>query len=241
MRAASALAVITTIALITTGCAPCGNAEARDNVPRDVTVLKKDLSPLRNAFNAHTDRWRAFALVSPTCSERSLGAEAVEKEIVQRYAADRVETIVVWIPMLETDNEKAARESATIFPVKRAIQFYDLEQRVGLAYSRGTFVGFVNRARKSLPKGHPLEDKLNDRSEPERPQWDLYMLYAPGVRWDAKNEEPPIPTHWIRHCGRMDGGKSPYWRDTPESGPQEGSLFEAMRTMADQAIGAIKR
>lgn len=209
-------------------------ASPRDEVERNVIVLGDDLSALRAEFNKRSDRWRTVALVSPTCSECVYGAEVVRKELTDRYPADRVETISIWIPMLSTDNEQAARNSASIFPPEGVRQFYDSRQSVGWAYARGTFNGFIGRARKSLPPGHYLEPTFADREQTEQPQWDLYMLYAPGVRW---NDAPPMPTHWIRHCGRPDGQKSTYWRDSPDSPPREGNLFDAMREMADQAVG----
>lgn len=222
-----------------TSAASCCNEAAaeRDETPRDVTVLGDDFAPIRESFNAMKDRWRVVALVSPTCSECVYGAEAVRKEVIDRYPADRVGAICIWIPMLSTDNEKAARASATIFPPERAALFYDRRQSVGWAYARDTFAGFIDRARKSLPQGHHLAEAFNDPQQRDRPQWDLYMLYAPGVRWD---QAPPAPTHWIRHCGRTDGQNSTYWVDSPDAPPREGNLFEAMRQMADGAIGAAQ-
>ena len=32
---------------------------------------------------------------------------------------------------------------------------------------------------------------LDDRVEQKRSQWDLYMLYAPGVKWDAASAARP--------------------------------------------------
>jgi len=208
---------------------------ARDNTPRTVVRLDDDLARLQDAFNAKSDRWRAVALVSPTCSECVYGAEAVRKEITDRYPGESVQTISIWIPMLPTDSEKAARDSASIFPPEGIPQFYDSRQKVGWAYSRGTFAEFVNRARKSLPDGHYLTEHFDNPQVRERPQWDLYMLYAPGVRWEGT---PPLPTHWIRHCGRTDGQKSTYWVDSPDSPPREGNLFDAMREMAVKAMKA---
>lgn len=214
----------------------CGEpVTARDDTPRTMTVLGDDLAPLRDAFNAQSDRWRAVALVSPTCSECIYGAEAVQKEIIERFSPDRVSTLCIWIPMLAADNEQAARTSATIFPPDRAVQFYDARQNAGWAYAHDTFAEFVSRARKSLPDGHYLVEHFDNTQEREQPQWDLYMLYAPGVRW---SRSPTLPTHWIRHCGRTDGRKSTYWIDSPDAPPHEGNLFDAMREMADKAVGA---
>lgn len=217
----------------------CGEpVTARDDSPRQVAVLGADLSPIRREFNAKSDQWRAVALVSPTCSECVFGAEAVQREITARYPANQVAALIVWIPMLPTDNEKAARESATIFPPQRAEQFYDSRQTLGKLYAQQTFAGFYDRARASLLDDHWLATALDDRRETNRPQWDLYMLYAPGARWQESSAAPPIPTNWIRHFGRGEDRKtSTYWQDTPESGPRQGDLFAVIRGMADNTIG----
>ena len=107
---------------------------------------------------------------------------------------------------------------------------------MGTLYAQQTFAGFYERARKSIPDDHYLAMALDDRIEVKRPQWDLYMLYAPGVKWEGK--APPMPTQWIRHLGRGEDRKtSTYWQDSPDSGPRQGDLYAAIRAMADQAIG----
>lgn len=243
MRLLKTIASVFCLVLLSSGCATsnqpcCGQAVAlRDIHPRNLIVLHDEMALLRKEFNAHSARWRVFSLVSPTCSECVLGAEAVEKEITRRYPKERVASLVVWIPMLESDNEAAARSAATIFPPDRCVQFFDAQQAVGLAYAGRTFAGFIERARQTIPKEHPLADALADRGEAERPQWDLYMIYAPGVQWESAADGPPQPNHWIRHCGRTDGQLSTYWRDTPDKPPSEGNLFDAIREMAEQAIG----
>jgi hypothetical protein len=236
------LAMLPLLALSMTGCAtPTGTscgvpAAAHDDAPRDMIVLGDDLSPLREAFNATSDRWRVLALVSPTCSECILGAEAVEREITSRYPAGRASALVVWIPMIPADSEDAARASATIFPAGRAQQYYDARQSLGWACTRQSFAGFMERARKFVPDDDMLAMEIDSHGGAERPQWDLYMLYAPGVRW-AGSAGPPLPDHWIRHTGRRDGVTSTYWRDTPDAPPQQGDLFEAIREMARDALG----
>ena len=32
------------------------------------------------------------------------------------------------------------------------------------------------------------------------PAWDIYMVYPPGVRWEA--ELPPVPAYWMHQLGR---------------------------------------
>ena len=66
------------------------------------------LAPIKDAFNAHADKPRVLLLVSPTCFECVLGAQAVRKSIVDRFEQSGVVPIVVWEPMLDTDSEGAA-------------------------------------------------------------------------------------------------------------------------------------
>lgn len=121
----------------------------------------------------------------------------------------------------------------TIFPEGRALHFYDSQQSLGWAYTRHTFEGFMQRARAHVSDDDPLAEAIDTRGE--GPQWDLYMLYPPGVKWGSE-AAPPLPTHWIRHTGRRFGDEtSVYWRDTPDAPPQQGSLFEAMRKMVEDA------
>lgn len=236
----TAIAAMSLIALALHGCASpseptCGTAAVgQDTTPREVTVLADDLTSLQQAFDAQASRWRVLSLVSPTCSECILGAEAVEQEITSRIGPDELAALVVWIPMLPTDDEAAAHSSATIFPQGRALHFYDSEQSLGWAYARHTFKGFMERALKHLSDDDPLADSIYSRADV--PQWDLYMLYAPGVKWGSESA-PPLPTHWIRHTGRRYAdGISIYWRDTPDAPPLRGDLFEAMREMANEAL-----
>ncbi|MGQ0553001.1 MAG: hypothetical protein ACT4PU_07250 [Planctomycetota bacterium] len=161
----------------------------------------------------------------------------VKQELTDRFPLDRMPAFIVWIPMLSSDNEQAARGSAAIFPPERTEQFYDGRQSLGWEYARRTFSGFMQRARQSMSDDDPLAEVFDERAKNEGPQWDLYMLYAPGVVWQA-DAGPPMPTHWIRHCGRQDGEISTYWRDSPDTPPQRGDLYEAMRDMADDAMDA---
>lgn len=226
------------------GCAStnqtaCGEpVTTRDDTPRPVTLLADDLASLRDQFNASNDRWRVVSLVSPTCSECVLGAEVVEKEITARYPASQVDALIVWIPMLESDSEHAARNASAIFPPQRAAHYYDKNRTLGLLYAQHTFKDFLPRARKAIADDHWLAPMLENPDEALQAQWDLYMLYAPGIQWEEGSDGPPMPTHWIRHIGRDQERKvSLYWQDTPEGGLHEGDLYAAMRAMADQAIG----
>lgn len=233
------------------GTAPCCDTDAgAPGPPQDVRVLDASTIALRDDFNAHADRWRAVLLVSPVCSECVLGARAVEREIMARYPPEQLHASVVWIPMLKGDTEDAARASSGILARPNAAHFYDAKQAAGWAWHRGPFEGMARRIKAALPADHWITEAWAQHRE-DTPQWDLYMLYAPGVKWDGgpggekgdkgekgETQAPPTPTAWIRHIGRCgQEEKSVYWRDTPDTPPREGDLYDAMRTMADETIG----
>jgi hypothetical protein len=213
-------------------------ASAVSGLPQAMTTLGGSMSPLRNEFNAHADRWRIVLVVSPTCNECVLGARAVERELMARYSPEKIHASVVWIPMLAGDDEVVARRSTAILARENASHFYDSVQAVGWAYDRGPFAEMDQRAEAALPASHRLREVWEKRGG-DRPQWDLYMMYAPGVRWDERQSAPPAPMAWIRHLGRRGGVGAPssYWRDSLDSPLREGDLYEAMRTMAVETMG----
>lgn len=59
----------------------------------------------------------------------------------------------------------------------RVTHYFDPEQRVGEAYREFFDLPF--------------------------PAWDVWMLYAPGVRWDEP--EPPPPTWWEHQLSALSG------------------------------------
>ncbi len=225
-----------------TSATACDGTALPSGPTQRITVLDESMTELRRDFNAHSHEWRVVLLVSPTCSECILGAEAVEREIMARYPAKAVHGQVVWGRMLEGDNEATALQSSGIIPRSNAAHFYDDHQASGWAWHRGPFAGMARRVKAALPPDHWLIEAWAQHRE-DSPQWDLYMLYAPGVRWADSGEAdaPPAPTAWVRHIGRTEDGESVYWRDTPDTQPLMGDLFVAMRAMADDTIGTKAR
>ena len=71
--------------------------------------------------------------------------------------------------MMEGDNGEAARSEAEAFPDQRVVHAWDPDRRLGDLYAR------ILKLRAAA--------------------WDVYFLYAPGVRWTG--DEPPQPTFWM--------------------------------------------
>lgn len=224
------------VGLLLPGCASrqstCGDPlEPPAGAAQPVAVVDS-LEPIRAAFNANADKPRALLLVSPTCSECVFGAEVVRKSIMDRFAATGVYAVVVWEPMLKPDNEAAARRASGIFAGVPASQFYDPDRRAGWAYEREQFSRKWNEVETALPPDHRLRDVTDKKPRPS-PEWDVYMLFKPGVRWES---HVPKPDGFIRHIGRDEHGRSRYWRDRFNAPPSTGDLHEAMSQMGNDVL-----
>lgn len=229
------------LAIFACGCASrkaaeCCNGEDANFGPLQPISVVDSLEPIKAAFNAHTDQPRVVLLVSPVCSECVFGTEVVRKSIMDRFAASGVFAVVVWEPMLEPDNEAAARRASGIFAGTTAAQFYDPQRHAGWAYEREHFAKKWDQVESALPPDHWLRAAVDERPDPG-PEWDVYMLYKPGVRWHG---QPPKPDAFIRHIGRDNHGQSRYFRDSFNSPPAIGDLYIAMEQMARDVIGNPK-
>jgi hypothetical protein len=150
----------------------------------------------------------------------------VKQELVGH---DGLEVTIVWSPMMDADDEGAAREAATIFAGSHVVHFYDPERRVGSAFRRDVFPKAYEQALATLPSDHWLHDALVEKGPAygDRPEWDIYMFFDAGAKWiDA----PPRPAHFVRHMGRIietdDGRLSLMWIDDYGKPPVEGVLAE---------------
>lgn len=236
--------IVSLVAMPLAGCASkdcaeataeacCNTVAAIPDSPQALTVVDS-LEPIKAAFNAHIDKPRVVLLVSPACSECVLGAQAVRKSIMERFAASGVHPIVVWLPMVESDSEAAAAKSSGIFAETNAVQFYDPERLAGWAYQREQFSTKWDQVEAALPAEHWLR-QAHDRKPEAGPEWDVYMLYKPGARWETTT---PKADAFIRHIGRDQHGQSHYFRDGFNQPPSSGDLYKAMDTMGKDILGS---
>ena len=83
---------------------------------------------------------------------------------------------VVWLPVLPSGAwESAARRAGGRIPDARATRYFDRDAHLGHLYAPILH----------LPEGLPA--------------WDVYLVFAPPVRWVDK---PPAPTYWMHQLGR---------------------------------------
>jgi mercuric ion binding protein len=132
---------------------------------------------LRAEFNRASDRVRVVALLSPTCGICQKGQRVVQSVFAKHANDARLRGFVVWLPMLPSDSKESAGAQAAGFVDGRLMQHWDGERASG------------NLVAKTLGlKGAA---------------WDVYLLYAPGVKWDG--EQPPAPTFWMHQLREESG------------------------------------
>ncbi|HET9201493.1 MAG TPA: hypothetical protein VFO84_11045 [Dehalococcoidia bacterium] len=79
--------------------------------------------------------------------------------------------LVVWLPMLDGDDEFAVREASGSYLLDpRVSHYWDEEGSLRWRYAESL----------NLPE--------------DQPAWDIYMLFQQGATWQ---EEPPKPDFWM--------------------------------------------
>jgi copper chaperone CopZ len=132
---------------------------------------------LRAEFNSASDRVRVVALLSPTCGICQKGQRVVQSVFSKHPNDARLRGFVVWLPMLPSDSKESAGAQAASFVDGRLMQQWDGDRASG------------NLLAKTLAlKGSA---------------WDVYLLYAPGVKWTG--DQPPAPTFWMHQLREESG------------------------------------
>jgi hypothetical protein len=93
----------------------------------------------------------------------------VHENVFKKYPNADISGSIVWIPILDKDTFDAAIPSVKALSDDRAHNFYDSKKAVGKTIADS--VGW---------QGHIA--------------WDIYLFYAPTVKWD---EAPPKPEFWM--------------------------------------------
>lgn len=140
-------------------------------VQSDNHLLSKfKLEDLIDQFNSSEDSIRVLAIVSPTCQDCLVGFEIV-KRLFTRFDSKNIRGFVIWIAMLEGDDEEIAKRGSETFRDPRITHFWDYERRAGRLYANTLH----------------LQNGV---------AWDVYLLYSPRMRWENEDEAPQ-PAYWM--------------------------------------------
>ena len=207
----------------------------------NVISLDGSLEGLISRFNAAKDKPRIVALLSPTCGGCVHAARALEKEALRAFPEDDFALLVVWEPMLPSDNRDAASESAAIFGDPRAVQFWDETRLSGVAYSRDVYPTYIGDIARSLPADHMLAKHFRGKEDvpgERAPMWDFAAFYPAGVEW---KDSPPRAKAFIRQLAifkQPDGTTTAtLYTDDFAKGPVESDWFEEVRKQMPKLVG----
>ncbi len=100
-----------------------------------------------------------------------MSARVVQRYVLDEIDDDRLETFVVWGPMLGEETAEDAPSGSVYLNDPRSTHFWTGEH---------TLV-------EMLQKPIGLEDEL---------AWDVFLVYAPGTEW---GETPPVPDYYMHH------------------------------------------
>lgn len=154
-------------------------------------ALSKLKESLRTQFNHDVGKVRLIVLVDPTCPPCRWGASEIEKQVLETIPGDRLTAYVVWLPVLNFQDEPTLQRNGQ----KESSRVAD------------------SRARHYIdPNGFAAKQYSPILNIPYRgPAWDVYLAYGPDVRWE---DRPPLPTRWMHQGGdgmdrsrRLDGRK----------------------------------
>src|SRR5262245_51639859 len=240
-------ALVLPVSLLAAGCACFHKAEPARQSAQKVTVLGDSFDALKKEFNTDTSKPRVLALFSPTCGGCIYGAKALQHEARKTpETVGRAEVMIVWVTMLESDNEREARKAARSFDFPGARHFYDGERRVGGRLMAEQFPNAVRDALEILPHGHELRAMLESRKDlpPEKmPLWDAVLVFPPGVKWEDRS---PSPIWWTKQTSFI-GEEKPgemtavFWKKSTRQPPVKSDWYlearEAWRVTGDASNG----
>ena len=149
-----------------------GECKAPDAQPAAATtnaLVGLPASKLKEEFNRQSDKVRVVAILSPTCGACQQG-RGVVAELFEKQPSEKLAGFAVWLPMKPKDSPQAAwLEAGKLSDERIRVRGWDGKRQIGNLFAK------------------PL--KLS------RTAWDVYLVYAPGVKWEGN--QPPRPSYWM--------------------------------------------
>lgn len=111
-------------------------------------------------------------------------------EVLRQVPAPDLRAYVIWLPVLDGDDEAAARASAARLSDLRVRHYWDGTRAFGTALGRTLT---INPSQFEPGQAFGLA-------------WDVYLLYPRTARWDATI---PAPGFWMHQLHQLPPGKAP--------------------------------
>ena len=158
----------------------------------------------------------------------------MHKEVIEAIPRAGVDVTIVWLPMLEGDDQATAQKASRMFGDPRIRQFYDPQRVSGLTFAHDVFPTCLRELLGATPRDHPLyamfEEWAADNSRPQ-PVWDAVFFFDAHTHW---GERAPMPAHWSKqvafHGAAAPGEPSAFFiRDDCRSPPVDSDWYKEVR------------
>lgn len=141
----------------------------------------KDRLTLREPFNLAGEKTRIIAFLSPSCQRCLKNAGEIQREVLAKNPDAPLAVFIVWLKVLQADNELAVVSATATLPDPRVKHYWDPE-RVLNAQLLDAITFDVNLG-----------------------IYDIFLLYDGTARWGKRL---PRPGYWMHE---MKGAPGPWW------------------------------
>lgn len=100
----------------------------------------------------------------------------VHDDVLKQVKSDDLAILAIWMPVLASDNAEEGKKAERLLADPRVTHYWDADRTLGKLYGKQLEL--------------PLDREL---------AWDIYFVFAPGVRWE---EGLPEPTAWMHQLAR---------------------------------------
>lgn len=171
-----------------------------------------DAIRLQSEFNRATGKVRLVAILSPTCPFCRRGS-AVVASLLRQFRSDKLEAFLVWLPMLPGDNPAQALSRSRELHDPRVAQGWDGQEATGKLFARTLGLSGI--------------------------AWDVYLLYPPGVKWEAAL--PPTPAFWMHQLSAASGADQHLCLDPTRLAAELGKLLRDHQPARTPQSGSSRR
>jgi hypothetical protein len=175
---------------VTVSCAQ-GESSAAQAAAKPYTVLDDHASQLRADFNRKVGTVRLLFVVDPICPTCLRGLDDMNRDLLERTVDPRLQTFVVYEPVLGTARASPWSRMAVGTDVTKAAQLLHNPQVQHYWNSSGAF-------------GQLLSEAVGlKNSERTVYAWDVWLIYGPDAKWEGTN--PPRPRLLMNQLGALRG------------------------------------
>ena len=143
--------------------------------------LLEDRLTLREPFNKAKDKVRVVAFLSPSCPRCQKNAGELQREVLAKNTTEDLAVFVIWLKVLEKDDESAVDEAMQKIADPRVQHFWDPERLLNA----------------QLLDAIAFDVQLR--------LYDIFLLYDGSAQWEKRL---PRPGFWMHE---YKGAPGPWW------------------------------